>query len=130
MKVFVLSILLAVLAIGSTGCVVVDGPHCRGGDLGRRPPAARPERPHGHDYGPPERHPDSGYERGHRWSSVRVTPSIGRVGQQVCWVHAIDETGHDGPVCISVEDRAYERSLDSFRSWLSHCRNYLRQCVV
>ena len=66
MKVFVVSILLAVLAIGSTGCVVADGPHGRGRDLGRRPPGARPERPHGHDYGPPERPHDSGYERGHR----------------------------------------------------------------
>ena len=66
MKALVSSILLAILAIGSTGCVAIDGYHPRNGHFGRRPPIVRPVRPHGHDYGPPERHYDSGYERGHR----------------------------------------------------------------
>jgi len=65
MKALVSFILLAMLVIGSTGCVAIDGYHCRGDRFGGRPPIVRPERPHGHDYGPPERHHHSGYERGH-----------------------------------------------------------------
>ena len=66
MKTLISSILLAALAIGSTGCMVIDGYYPRGDHFGRRPPILRPERPHGHDYGPPARHHDSGPERGHR----------------------------------------------------------------
>jgi len=66
MKAIVSSILLAMLAIGSTGCVAIDGYYCRRDRFGGHPPIVRPERPHGHDYGPPERHQHSGYERGHR----------------------------------------------------------------
>jgi hypothetical protein len=66
MKVLVSSILLVMLAIGSTGCVALDCYHDRGNHFGRRPPIVRPERLHGHDYGPPERYHDSRDVRGHR----------------------------------------------------------------
>jgi hypothetical protein len=64
MKALVSSILLVVLAVVSTGCVAIEEEHPR--RFGGHPPIIRPERPHGHDYGPPERHGDYPYDRGRR----------------------------------------------------------------
>ncbi|MBN2450638.1 MAG: sugar phosphate isomerase/epimerase, partial [Lentisphaeria bacterium] len=41
----------------------------------------------------------------------------------------LGETGYDGPVCIEVEDRAYEGSLESRQAALRQSARYLRQFV-
>lgn len=54
MRTLLLSILLAMLAMGSTGCIVIDGYHHHGYYYaGRRPPVMRLHGPHGRPYGPP-----------------------------------------------------------------------------
>lgn len=40
---------------------------------------------------------------------------------------ALTDTGYDGPVCIEVEDRAYEGSLDARKRALRQSRNFLQQ---
>jgi len=40
---------------------------------------------------------------------------------------ALTDAGYDGPVCIEVEDRAYERDLDDRKRALRQSRNFLRQ---
>jgi sugar phosphate isomerase/epimerase len=42
---------------------------------------------------------------------------------------ALTETGYDGPVCIEVEDRAYEGSLADRKRSLRQSRRYLEQFV-
>ncbi len=42
---------------------------------------------------------------------------------------ALTETGYNGPVCIEVEDRAYERSLTDRKRSLRQSRRYLEQFV-
>lgn len=41
----------------------------------------------------------------------------------------LSETGYDGAVCVEVEDRAYEGSLESRKASLTHSVRYLRQYV-
>ncbi|MEM9353482.1 MAG: sugar phosphate isomerase/epimerase [Planctomycetota bacterium] len=41
----------------------------------------------------------------------------------------LGDTGYDGPVCVEVEDRAYEDSLDSRKLALDQSCNYLRNFV-
>lgn len=41
----------------------------------------------------------------------------------------LSDTGYDGPVCIEVEDRAYEKSLDTRKQALRQAGRYLRQFV-
>jgi sugar phosphate isomerase/epimerase len=43
---------------------------------------------------------------------------------------ALSETGYDGPVCVEVEDRAYEGSLENRQRALVQSRRYLDQFVV
>ncbi|MEL6124055.1 MAG: sugar phosphate isomerase/epimerase family protein [Bacteroidota bacterium] len=43
---------------------------------------------------------------------------------------ALTSVGYDGPVCVEVEDRAYEGSLDKQHRALLQSYNYLRQWVV
>ncbi len=40
---------------------------------------------------------------------------------------ALTDTGYDGPVCIEVEDRAYERNLDDRKRALRQSRKFLEQ---
>lgn len=40
---------------------------------------------------------------------------------------ALTDTGYDGPVCIEVEDRAYERSLDDRKRALRQSKKFLEQ---
>lgn len=57
------------------------------------------------------------------------TPKLPGLGD-VNWGHffsVLSETGYDGPVCIEVEDRAYEGSLESRKAALLQSGTYLRQ---
>ncbi len=67
MKALISSLLLVVLAVGSTGCMVIDS-YERGGrwDAHRRVVRPLPPGPHGHDYGPPERHRGYADDHGRR----------------------------------------------------------------
>ncbi len=42
----------------------------------------------------------------------------------------LGDTGYDGAVCIEVEDRAYERDLDTRKAALRRSAGYLRQFIV
>ena len=42
----------------------------------------------------------------------------------------LTETGYKGPVCVEVEDRAYEGTLELRKTALRTTRNYLRQFIV
>lgn len=59
------------------------------------------------------------------------TPKLPGLGD-VDWTHffsALTDTGYDGPVCIEVEDRAYEKSLEDRKRSLRQSRNFLKQFV-
>ncbi len=59
------------------------------------------------------------------------TPKLPGLGD-VDWTHffsALTDTGYNGPVCIEVEDRAYERSLDDRKRSLRQSRDFLKQFV-
>ncbi len=60
------------------------------------------------------------------------TPKLPGLGD-VDWgrfFSVLSDTGYDGPVCIEVEDRAYEGSLASRRAALEQSGRYLRQFVA
>jgi len=60
------------------------------------------------------------------------TPKLPGLGE-VSWgrfVGALGDAGYDGPVCIEVEDRAYEKTLDSRKAALRQSRNFLRQFIA
>ena len=42
---------------------------------------------------------------------------------------ALTDAGYDGPVCVEVEDRAYEGSLDDRKRALRQSRKFLEQFV-
>ena len=42
----------------------------------------------------------------------------------------LTETGYEGPVCVEVEDRAYEGTLELRKTALRTTRNYLRQFIA
>ena len=42
---------------------------------------------------------------------------------------ALTSAGYDGPVCVEVEDRAYEGSLEKRIDALKQSYNYLRQFI-
>jgi sugar phosphate isomerase/epimerase len=57
------------------------------------------------------------------------TPKLPGLGD-VDWgrlFSALTDAGYDGPVCIEVEDRAYEGSLEDRMDALRQSRRYLRQ---
>lgn len=59
------------------------------------------------------------------------TPKLPGLGD-VNWgrfFSVLTETGYDGAVCVEVEDRAYEGSLESRKASLTHSERYLRQYV-
>jgi len=60
------------------------------------------------------------------------TPKLPGLGD-VNWgafFSALTDIGYDGPVCVEVEDRAYEGSLDMRKLALRQSRNYLSQFVA
>jgi sugar phosphate isomerase/epimerase len=60
------------------------------------------------------------------------TPKLPGLGE-VDWgafFAALNETGYDGPVCVEVEDRAYEGSLASRKAALVQSYVYLRQFLA
>jgi len=59
------------------------------------------------------------------------TPKLPGMGD-VDWgrfFSVLSETGYDGAVCVEVEDRAYEGSLENRKASLTHSARYLRQYV-
>ncbi len=46
------------------------------------------------------------------------------------YISALTESGYDGPVCIEVEDRAYEGSLETRQASLIQSGRYLRQFIA
>jgi len=57
------------------------------------------------------------------------TPKLPGLGD-VNWARLLGvlaETGYDGTVCVEVEDRAYERSLEARKAALRQSANYLKQ---
>jgi len=60
------------------------------------------------------------------------TPKLPGLGD-VSWGRffaALGDAGYDGPVCIEVEDRAYEKTLDTRKAALRQSRNFLRQFIA
>jgi sugar phosphate isomerase/epimerase len=60
------------------------------------------------------------------------TPKLPGLGD-VDWgefFSALTDTGYDGPVCVEVEDRAYEGDLDKREASLIQSHNYLRQYIA
>jgi sugar phosphate isomerase/epimerase len=41
----------------------------------------------------------------------------------------LTDVGYDGPVCVEVEDRAYEGSFEGRKASLRQSRAYLRQFI-
>ncbi len=59
------------------------------------------------------------------------TPKLPGLGD-VDWGHffsALNETGYDGAVCVEVEDRAYERTLETRKAALRQCARFVSQFV-
>ena len=57
------------------------------------------------------------------------TPKLPGLGD-IDWAQffsVLSDTGYDGPVCVEVEDRDFEDSLDGRKAALSQSLNYLRQ---
>src|SRR5579859_2507115 len=69
---------------------------------------------------------DKIYERGIlglKWHTPKL-PGLGSVNWGA-FFSALSDTGYAGPVCIEVEDRAYEGSLDDRKRALSQSKRYL-----
>jgi sugar phosphate isomerase/epimerase len=74
--------------------------------------------------------PDALYEHGILglgWAVPKL-PGLGDVDWGRFFA-ALTETGYDGPVCIEVEDRAYEGSPAARRRSLRQSKRYLEQFV-
>ncbi|MBC7316233.1 MAG: sugar phosphate isomerase/epimerase, partial [Chloroflexi bacterium] len=59
------------------------------------------------------------------------TPKLPGLGE-IDWgkfFSILTDTGYDGPVCVEVEDRAYEGSLESRKAALRQSGRYLRQFI-
>jgi sugar phosphate isomerase/epimerase len=61
------------------------------------------------------------------WSTPKV-PGLGEVNWGL-FIGALTDAGYDGPVCIEVEDRAFERSLDDRKRSLRLSKRHLEQFV-
>jgi sugar phosphate isomerase/epimerase len=60
------------------------------------------------------------------------TPKLPGMGD-VNWgqfFSALTDTGYNGPVCVEVEDRAFEGNLDRRKESLLQSSRYLRQYVI
>ncbi|MGI9543392.1 MAG: sugar phosphate isomerase/epimerase family protein, partial [Cyclobacteriaceae bacterium] len=59
------------------------------------------------------------------------TPKLPGLGQ-VNWSEFFTKlagVGYDGPICVEVEDRAFEGSLEKRKAALVQCHSYLRQFI-
>jgi sugar phosphate isomerase/epimerase len=59
------------------------------------------------------------------------TPKLPGLGE-VQWgrfISVLGDVGYDGPVCVEVEDRAYERSLETRKASLRQSASYLRPFI-
>jgi sugar phosphate isomerase/epimerase len=59
------------------------------------------------------------------------TPKLPGLGD-VNWSRffsVLTDTGYDGPICVEVEDRAYEGSLEKSKASLTQSARYLRQFI-
>jgi sugar phosphate isomerase/epimerase len=68
------------------------------------------------------------YERGIlglKWAIPKL-PGLGDVNWGK-FFSALSDSGYDGPVCVEVEDRAYERTLDDRKRALTQSARYLEQ---
>ncbi|MDX2443756.1 MAG: sugar phosphate isomerase/epimerase [Bacteroidales bacterium] len=74
--------------------------------------------------------PDKLYEVGYLAYPLQYhTPKLPGLGD-VNWsmfFSELSDTGYDGPVCIEVEDRAYEKSLETRKSSLTQSGRFLKQ---
>jgi sugar phosphate isomerase/epimerase len=71
------------------------------------------------------------YERGILglgWHTAKI-PGLGDVDWGALF-SALTDTGYDGPVCIEVEDRAYEGSLEARKRALRQSKRYLEQFMA
>ena len=64
----------------------------------------------------------------HPWNHTPKLPGMGDVNWSR-FLSALGEVGYDGPVCIEVEDRAYEETPATRREALRQSRSYLRQFI-
>lgn len=62
------------------------------------------------------------------WHTPKL-PGMGDVNWNA-FFSTLTDTGYNGPVCIEVEDRAYEGPLENRKRSLRQSRNFLRQWVV
>ena len=62
---------------------------------------------------------------GHGWHQPKL-PGLGEVDWGAYFA-ALTDTGYDGPVCIEVEDRAYERNLADRKRAVRQSRRFLEQ---
>jgi len=46
------------------------------------------------------------------------------------FLSVLGDTGYDGPICVEVEDRAYEANLDARKRALVQSHNYIRQFIT
>ena len=53
-------------------------------------------------------------------------PGLGDVNWEM-FFSELSDTGYDGPVCIEVEDRAYEKNLQTRKNSLTQSRKFLKQ---
>jgi sugar phosphate isomerase/epimerase len=75
--------------------------------------------------------PDRLYERGIMglgWHVPKL-PGLGDVDWSALFA-ALTDVGYDGPVCIEVEDRAYEGALAERKRALRQSKRFLEQFVV
>ena len=64
---------------------------------------------------------------GFGWHTAKI-PGLGDVNWGV-FFSALTDAGYRGPVCIEVEDRAYEGSLEDRKRALRQSKRYLEQYV-
>lgn len=62
------------------------------------------------------------------WSTPKL-PGLGDV-DWTAFFSALTDAGYNGPVCVEVEDRAYERSLDDRKRSLRQSKRFLEQYVA
>jgi sugar phosphate isomerase/epimerase len=61
------------------------------------------------------------------WSTPKI-PGLGEVNWNA-FVSALTDVGYDGAVCVEVEDRAFEKNLESRQQSLRIARNVLRPLI-
>ena len=62
-----------------------------------------------------------------RWSTTRPNCPVWAMWTGANSIRLLTDVGYDGPICIEVEDRAYEGSLERRKASLRQSGRYLRQ---